>query len=40
MEGFAAQGGGTNLKFESGRVRFEINLDAAEHNSFESALGF
>jgi len=30
VEGFAAQGGVINFKLESGRVRFEINVDAAE----------
>jgi len=30
-EGFASSGGVINFKLDSGRVRFEINLDAAEH---------
>jgi hypothetical protein len=32
MEDFAAQGGVINLKLENGRVRFEINPDAAERS--------
>jgi YfiR/HmsC-like len=31
VEGFAAGGGVINFKLEGGRVRFEINVDAAEH---------
>lgn len=30
-QGFAADGGVINFKLEGGRVRFEINVDAAEH---------
>jgi len=30
-EGFASSGGVINFKLDSGRVRFEINVDAAEH---------
>jgi YfiR/HmsC-like len=30
-EGFATGGGIVNLKLDAGRVRFEINVDAAEH---------
>jgi YfiR/HmsC-like len=30
-EGFAAGGGVINFKLDGGRVRFEINVDAAEH---------
>ena len=30
-QGFAANGGVINFKLEAGRVRFEINVDAAEH---------
>jgi hypothetical protein len=31
VEGFAASGGVINFKLDGGRVRFEINVDAAEH---------
>jgi hypothetical protein len=31
MQGFAADGGIINFKLDGDRVRFEINLDAAEH---------
>jgi hypothetical protein len=30
-QGFAADGGVINFKLDDGRVRFEINIDAAEH---------
>ena len=30
-QGFAADGGVINFKLDSGRVRFEVNVDAAEH---------
>ena len=30
-QGFAASGGVINFKLDDGRVRFEINVDAAEH---------
>jgi hypothetical protein len=30
-QGFAADGGVINFKLDEGRVRFEINVDAAEH---------
>jgi len=30
-EGFAASGGVINFKLQDGRLRFEINVDAAEH---------
>jgi hypothetical protein len=30
-QGFASEGGVINFKLEDGRVRFEINVDAAEH---------
>ena len=30
-QGFAADGGVINFKLDDGRVRFEINVDAAEH---------
>ena len=30
-QGFASNGGVINFKLEDGRVRFEINVDAAEH---------
>ena len=30
-QGFASDGGVINFKLEDGRVRFEINVDAAEH---------
>ncbi len=30
-QGFAANGGVINFKLDGGRVRFEINVDAAEH---------
>jgi hypothetical protein len=32
-EGFAAQGGIVNFKLEGGRVRFEINVEAAEREN-------
>ena len=32
-EGFAAQGGIVNFKLEDGRVRFEINVEAAEREN-------
>ncbi len=31
MQGFAAEGGIINFKLDGDRVRFEINVDAAEH---------
>ena len=31
VQGFAADGGVINFKIDSGRVRFEVNVDAAEH---------
>ena len=31
VQGFAADGGVINFKLDDGRVRFEINLDAAQH---------
>jgi hypothetical protein len=30
-QGFASEGGVINFKLDAGRVRFEINVDAAEH---------
>ena len=30
-QGFASGGGVINFKLDSGRVRFEINVEAAEH---------
>lgn len=30
-QGFAAEGGVINFKLDDGRVRFEINIDSAEH---------